>query len=364
MKYILGVDGGGTRTRALLVDETGKVHGYGMSGPANFHGVGIEQAVSNIRAAMTEALCAVAQSFATAPEDMGNGKGLTSAELANNGCIKNLQVVRVVLGLAGVGRPVDHAKILPHLQEAVCDLLRVEEMIDLNDLITLTTDAQIALAGAVGGEDGVVVIAGTGAIALGMCQGRMERAGGWGYLLDDRGSGYDLGREAIIAALRAFDGRGEETALQDMVCRHLQLAEITELVGPVHNGQLGRTHIGDLAKLVIVAAEKGDAVAKEILREGGRQLALMALAVARRLGLTGQFKVAGTGGILARQVAYLYPIFVEEIQREFPQALVGDADLEPIYGAVLLGAQQMNLNIQSMMRKWSDGDEVKPGEAD
>lgn len=342
MKYILGVDGGGTHTRALLADETGTICGRGSGGPANYHSVGIAQAVRSIRDAAVGAL---------RPVKDGSGAAASGARV---------EVSRWILGLAGVGRDMDHAKMLSALHEELQDLFSPE--VDLAEVLFLTTDAHIALTGAVGGEEGVVVIAGTGAIALGTRGGRLVRAGGWGYLLDDRGGGYDLGRQAIIAALRAFDGRGEQTVLAERICRQLQLTGITDLVGPVHNGELDRMRIGGLAALVTEAAGEGDRVAMEILREGGRELALLALAVAKRLGFTGRFKIAGTGGVLSRKVDYLYPDFAETIHAAYPEARVEDADVEPVYGAILLGARQLGLSIEQMIRRWNH--EVESGKAE
>lgn len=320
MRYLLGIDGGGTQTRAVLVDEAGCLLGQSVGGPSNFHSVGLGMAVQNIKECVLQAL---ADAFPT----------------------KMVDELHLALGLAGVGRPRDHAEML---------LMLHRELGALASELTLMTDAHIALRGALKGKDGIVVIAGTGAIALGAKKDRVERAGGWGYLLDDRGSGYDLGRQAVTAALRAFDGRGPETVLGQLICEHVGIKLITDIITPIYQGDLDRTAIADFVPLLIVGAEAGDNVSREILREGGRELGCTARAVARRLELDGQFAVAGVGGVLSRKLPYLYPAFVEEIARDFPEAEIVEAAFEPVYGALILAAEQAGVATEPMIRRWED----------
>ncbi|MDB4893831.1 MAG: hypothetical protein JWN15_93, partial [Firmicutes bacterium] len=166
MRIVLGIDGGGTKTRCLAADGAGCILGEGLAGPSNYQVLGMDGAVAAVMAAVAEAL------------------GVAGADLAD--------VEAVCAGLAGVGRPEDHAVMTAALPFAAPVKLRV------------VPDAHIALAGALGGQPGAVVISGTGSIAYGIdAGGRTARAGGWGWLLGDEGSGSDIGKRAIMAALAA-----------------------------------------------------------------------------------------------------------------------------------------------------------------
>lgn len=349
MRYLLGVDGGGTRTRAVLAEETGLLLGQGNSGPSNFHSVGLEMAVHNIkesiRQALAEAQIELAEGNLTdttrskEPDSIADSTDITSPS------VKATKHFHLALGLAGVGRPRDHAEMSLMLQR---------ELGALASELSLTTDAQIALRGAIKGGNGVVVIAGTGAIALGVRDGQVARAGGWGYLLDDRGSGYDLGRQAITAALRAFDGRGPATALGQLICQRVGIEQITEIIAPVHQGELDRAAIADLVPVLLAGAEVGDDVSREILCTGGQELGLAAVAIARRLKFEDGFAVAGVGGVLSRNLPYLYPAFVDEILRDFPTAQIVQAAFEPVYGALIMAAEQAGVAIEPMIRRWEN----------
>ena len=169
----LGVDGGGTHTRAVLVDARGREIGRGQAAGANWASVGVAAALANIQRAVAAARAAA---------------GVAGPARA------------AWCGLAGVDRPADRALIAPGLR-------------DLAATLRLTNDAELALA-VLPDRAGVCLVAGTGSIAVGRApDGRTARAGGWGHVLGDEGSGYDIGRQALLAVARAADGRGPATAL-------------------------------------------------------------------------------------------------------------------------------------------------------
>lgn len=339
MKYLVGIDGGGTRTRALIATVTGEILGRGESGPANFLSTGLEQALCHIADSIEQAL----------------HTSYTTLLQPEPSAVHSFPIARMTLGLAGVGRPRDHAQMLAALNNRFAAQVTG---------ITLTTDAHIALTGAVEGQNGIVVIAGTGAIALGVKDGQQERAGGWGYLLDDRGSGYDLGRQAITAALRHYDGRARETVLTERICQHYQVLKITDLIAPIYQGEIDRAGIAGLTPLLAQAADEGDPVAREILQVGGRELACAAIAVAKRLCLTGRFKIAGTGGLLTNRLAVLYPAYTSELCQQLPDAEICDPAFDPVYGALVLAAQEEGIPTEPMIRRWKHGNEAKSDKAE
>ena len=169
MNYFLGVDGGASKTAALVTDESGKSLGTGVAGPSNHLRVGIETAARNIERAVNKALVAA---------------DVASREIAWAYC-----------GIAGADHPA-------HRQEVVDSL----EIFFPRGNFTVDNDARIALPGAIGFGAGVVVIAGTGSVAFGRNDaGEEARAGGWGPIIGDEGSGYFIARTGLSAILRAFE---------------------------------------------------------------------------------------------------------------------------------------------------------------
>lgn len=297
-KVVLGVDGGGTKTHCRVADLAGNVLGEGLAGPSNYQGVGAEAAAQAVQGAINQALEQA-------------GKGLAD-------------VAHAVIGLAGVGRPED----LQVMTEALSFLNEISW--------ELVTDARIALAGALGGEPGVNLISGTGSIAFGVtATGETVRAGGWGWILGDEGSGLDLGRRALIAALAAHDGTGPATALGPAICKAWGLERIEQVVPRIY-GDLAETknRLSGLAPLVIKVAQQGDAVAAEILRRAGHDLAVMAAAVIRKLGID-QPKVTITGGV-GSHVAAVRVALVEKLAELAPEAQFIEPVAEPLAGAILM----------------------------
>ena len=197
----------------------------------------------------------------------------------------------------------------------------------------LTSDAAIALAAAVRNAPGIIVNAGTGSFAFARDdQGMLLRAGGWGVPFDDRGSGYELGRKAVAAALEAFDGRGPHTVLMDRICQHLDLGNITEIVSK----QLEQQQIAALFPLVIEAAREGDLVARHLCDEAARDLADLAVALLKRAGWTHRATpVVITGGVF-RSSNLIRRAFTRHLRRFAPQARVELLARPPVEGALWL----------------------------
>src|SRR5262249_13889324 len=146
----------------------------------------------------------------------------------------------------------------------------------------LVTDARAALEGALDGKQGVVLIAGTGSIAMGMNAARhVERSGGWGPTLGDEGSGYDIARQALKAVIASFDGRAPKTVLTDRICEQFGIETAKDLPGVIysgdHNGDSESVAIASLARLVAEAATEGDEVARDILARAGKDLGELAV---------------------------------------------------------------------------------------
>jgi N-acetylglucosamine kinase-like BadF-type ATPase len=203
-------------------------------------------------------------------------------------------VAAACLGLAGADRDSEQA------------LLRDwASRLRLSARLRLTSDGALLLAGGTPHNCGLAVVAGTGSITVGRsADGRIARAGGWGYLLGDEGSGYRITLAALQAIVQAADGRGPGTALTEAVLQRLQIDAPRSLVQTIYGGAWDRAALAGLAPLVFAAADAGDAVATRIVGEAAEQLAGAAAAVARQLGLQGPTPLALAGGCLLASASY------------------------------------------------------------
>jgi N-acetylglucosamine kinase-like BadF-type ATPase len=304
MGCFLGIDGGATRTTAWLADEDGKVLARVEAGPSNPLKVGFRAAQHEIRNATREALRQAA--LPKANRRQGNSAILEF----------------VCAGIAGIDRRAVHRPLFDWMRRHISARHHL-----------LTSDAGIALAAAVGDSPGIIVIAGTGSIALARDErGRLLRAGGWGIPFDDLGSGYDLGRRAVTVALQAFDGRGPRTRLTERICRVLDLSDITEVVPK----NLEPQEIAALFPQVIEAARHGDPVACDLCDDAARDLAKLAVALLERVGWARRsVPVVCTGGVF-RSSSLVRRAFARQLRRFAPKARVELLDRPPVEGALWL----------------------------
>lgn len=302
--FWIGVDGGGTRTRAVVAGEDLVPMGSGASGPAN---------------ASTRPLPLVVETVLEAAGDAAASAAVAAAHAE-----------RVGVGLAGV----ESAGLVAPLTAAL------EEHFGAGRVL-VTTDARIALAGASPGDPqgpGVVLIAGTGAIAYGRSAGGAEaRAGGWGPLLGDEGSGYAIARQGLAAVVRDLDGRGPKTAIREMLFRSARgIHTLEELLAKIYRSEGGAGDVAAYFPIVLAAAKAGDAEARRILGEAGRELALAALTVIRKLQLeNSSFPVSTVGGVFSAGDLLVGPL-AAALHAVAPGAQVGPPAYPPEIGAIRL----------------------------
>ena len=198
-----------------------------------------------------------------------------------------------------------------------------------------------ALAGALGAPCGMVLIAGTGSICFGRdAAGKTARSGGYGHKIDDEGSGYALGRDALAAVVRAQDGRGPRTLLTDLVFAQLKVVDVGGLVQFTYDPQTDKKQIAALAPLVARAYEAGDEAAKAVVEKACRELALLVDPVARALHMEAGV-LALTGSILLRDKA------VREgtaalLRMRFPGMRLAEPKSDAAAGAALLALETLN----------------------
>jgi N-acetylglucosamine kinase len=295
--HVLGIDAGGTKTVCLLADEEGRIVGEARGGGANLQSVG-ELEVEKVL------------------------HGVMDAVLARG----DIRPAAICLGIAGVDRPSDG--------ETVRGIMR---RIGSNTPTLVVNDALVALQAGAGDGPGVVLVAGTGSIAYGRnAASQAARAGGWGYLLGDEGGGFWIGRAALSAVVRQFDGRGPATRLTELILAHMGLTSPTELIHEIYYRDLHRHAIAGLAARVEDAADAGDAVAGHILSRAATELAAAAASVIARLGMRGEtFPVVLAGGIF-RGIPSLVADVEQRLSETAPRALPRLLDVEPAVGAVRL----------------------------
>jgi N-acetylglucosamine kinase len=293
MRYVLGIDAGGTKTVGLLADETGRVVAEARGTGANLQTHG-ELEVEKVFDGILEAVGA---------------RG---------------EIAAVCLGIAGVDRPRD--------EEVIRGILR---RLGYRETARVVNDAAIALVAGAEERVGIVILAGTGSIAYGADrEGHTARSGGYGFLLADEGSGYWLGHQALRAAVRSADGRGPQSALAALVFESLGVGSVAEMVPVVYEKGLPKFRIAAHAGLVQQASDRGDAVATALLEEAALELSLAARAVAQRISLGGgPYRVVLAGGVFKA-----CPSLPGRIERclGLPGAELVPLRVEPAQGAVAL----------------------------
>jgi len=295
--FLLGIDGGATKTLAAVLDlEAGTVH-VGRSGPSNEDAIGPVAAVQALLSAADEAM---------------RSAGIADEQLAGS-----------VLAVAGTDTP------------AVAEQLhrtRAESWTVVNDVVG-------AWAVATGVGDGLAVIAGTGSNVFGVGPAGSWRAGGWGHLLGDEGGAYWLGVQSIKAALRHREASGPATALSAALVEFFEVPSVEALASLVYSRPLTKSEVAAFAIQSAKVAHAGDEVAREIYERGACELAQQVTAVIERTGLAGQsFPLGLIGSVFHSGEVFTGPLR-REVAKVAPEARIAPAAAPPAAGSVLLAAR-------------------------
>jgi N-acetylglucosamine kinase-like BadF-type ATPase len=303
-RYAIGVDGGATKTVALIGTEKGEILGRGESGSSNYHNVGTDAASKAIKIAVSRARkrARIRESYS----DIG------------------------VIALAAVNSPRDLA--------TARDFVRAAE---IAPRVFVVHDSVAALHAATHGKPGIVVISGTGCMAAGINKaGRYVRAGGWGYIIDDEGSAYDIGTKALRSAFRTLDGRTPRTKLASALRRRFRVKMLENASPLIYSAEFGIDSIAGLTPLVSKLAPS-DEVCREILRNSGVALAGLTCVVAKQLGIEHDaFSIALVGGTF-KAGRYLLQPFRARVRKECPRAEVLIMKTEPVLGALALAVSEL-----------------------
>ncbi|MEA5523095.1 ROK family protein [Limnoraphis robusta Tam1] len=315
MVYVLGIDGGGTKTVCLLMDETGNILSRGKSGSSNYQTIGIDATKIAIQTAINKAI----YSF------------------LDDKNYKKISIQGLGIGLAGVGRQEDF-NVINNLVEQVKINLKSSINWELTANSTrIKSDSIIALVGGLGHSVGIVVIAGTGSQIFGQnSQGKTKRVGGWGYLLGDEGSGYFIAISGLKAALKSYDGRLSSTQLISAFKHHLNLTNIESLIEVVYRRGWTVQQIASLAKIVDQVARDGDEIANHIINT-----AIEELVFATKIAIQSLFEpdetveIVTIGGVF-QGMNHFHSKYIESLNRVAPTAKVILPRYEPAYGAGIL----------------------------
>lgn len=299
MPYYLGMDAGGSKTIAVLTDESGKIVGRGASGCGN-HQVNRELAKASISDAVRQAL---------------DSAGLTQSD-----------VEYALFGLAGADREVDYRILRPIIAE-----LQFAKY-------SIVCDTEIGLRAGTHQSSGIVLISGTGTNSYGVnSAGDFLQIGGFGYTFGDFGGGSDLAEEVFRAVIRAWDGRDQPTLLTEATLELLGYNHVQEMFDEFLDHLLPTPN--DLTKLLFAVAPY-DPTARRILRKQGTELGISARTIATRLGMQQEvFDVVLVGSVLTRgdrEQKYIVPFIEQELRSTAPHYTIKVLSMEPVAGAVLM----------------------------
>lgn len=311
MGRVLGIDGGATKTQAVILDERGQILGEGIGGPGNYNSAGLAQ---------------VAQSVADAVAAARQQAGLSADPFD-----------AAFFGMAGVVQPVDRERI-----RQIGQSLNLAPV----DAIGVDHDCRIALAGGLSGRPGIVQIAGTGSASFGTNpQGEGWRSGGWGHLISDEGGGHWFGIEALKVTVAAYDGRMPPTPLADAVMAALGLADVNDIYQPLYVTPMSKDRIAGLAPLVFDCAQDGDPFCLRLVKQGADLMADCVLAVAHRLGMdSAPVEVTWVGGLLQSSDLYARH-FHRAVSERLPLARFTEPEQPPVMGAGILALRMIGVEI-------------------
>jgi N-acetylglucosamine kinase-like BadF-type ATPase len=304
MKYLIGIDGGATKTECVATDIDGNVLHKSTGGPANFLIIGTDKVCNTLFNLIVEC------------------KSKLNVEYSD--------FQSIILGTTGAGRRSDAEK----LENAFKEFVKSK---GLNLNFTVDSDARIALEGAFSGRSGSILIAGTGSIMFGKdINGKIHRVGGYGRFIGDQGSGYNIGRKGLSAIAKFYDGRGDHTTLTKIFSEKFKIDTPEGLIVAIYKNNFD---IASVAPLVIEAAEKGDQVCNTIIQDETDELILHVLAMVKKINLP-EFNLALIGSIITND-NYYSRMFRKKIEMLAVKITIKTPELSPAMGAVLMAKKRI-----------------------
>lgn len=298
MRYILGVDAGGTKTEAIAYDLDKNVLSKGYSGFGNIL-IDSEKSLENIRESI-------------------------------NNCIANLKIddcIHIYLGVAGVSAGNNNEKVENYIKE------------NFNCKVTVVNDADLALSAMLKGKDGFLTIAGTGSVCIGKYKGKKVRVGGWGHLLGDEGSGYYIAIEALRKIILEKDSGFERSSFTQEILNKLGISDELDIINFVYGSDKGK--IASIVPTIVKISKRNDAKAIKILRAAGRELGVMTSRAVDRMKIDETVNIAITGSIL-KNIDLVKENFISALKDTVDDFNVYDQDISATIGAYYEVIKEIN----------------------
>ena len=310
-EYILGVDGGGTKTVVQIADLSGRKITQAVSGASNCNSVGMAKAIENLNTGILTAI---------------KNLNLQNRIYFRSSC----------LGFAGNNTEKDEK-----IYRQIVFNRQINKYLNPDKTI-ICNDTRIGLAAGSDNENKIILICGTGSNCYGVNEAGEEAiASGWDYILADEGSGYEIGIKALRAFMRAYDGRGIKTFLSKTIMQDLNLKNELDLTKWAYSSPLSKDKIGSLAKTVCKTAEMGDKVSIKILSEEAHEAAISVTAVADKLGFKNkQFDLVLVGSLFKCE-KYFKNVLMEKLKKEFAKINFITLTRSPVEGAIKIAIENL-----------------------
>lgn len=306
MKYLIGIDAGGTKTECAVADLTGNILLTETGKSVNYLIAGANNTSANLFGLIFQCLRKLNINFS--------------------------EVKQIVIGIAGAGR----LKDAEQLERSFIKYLKSKKR-KINP-VKVVSDALIALEGAFPGKPGCILIAGTGSILFGKDdKGKIHRVGGFGRLIGDEGSGYSIGRKALQAVSGELDGRAVKTLMTKKLFDQMKITDSEDLIAKIYKENFD---IASIAPLVISSAEKNDKPAQRILNEEADELILHVKSMMKKMNLK-KLNVAFIGGLIGNKNFYS-TLLIKKIKSSLPNVTISKPRLSPVEGAILMSKENLN----------------------
>ncbi|SCZ01897.1 BadF/BadG/BcrA/BcrD ATPase family protein [Alkaliphilus peptidifermentans] len=305
MGFMIGIDGGGTKSIGSIVDSKGMIIATAEEGSMNLH---------------TREVEAVGHTLENLINKLINAAGCDERE-----------VDLVSIGVAGIGRKRDEITFR-----------KIIERINLSIPVLLNTDIKIALVGAHGKEEGIFLLSGTGSIAYGIdSTGSEHRIGGWGHILGDEGSGYDIGRRGLEKIVQGIDKRVDSSNLKKRVFDNLGFTSIDDLINFVYSAKGTKADIARIAPIVEEGAQAGDKICIDLLIEAGNKLVDITEEIIFQMPHNENLVICAGGGVL-ENITTVYKHFHFGIRKKYPAITIIPPKYSPVLGALIMGCKHLN----------------------
>ncbi|MHC1750844.1 MAG: N-acetylglucosamine kinase [Cellulosilyticaceae bacterium] len=305
MKYVVGIDGGGTKTQLWMSDMRGNILEKVQAGPSNLLSCGYDITKVSIEEVL-------------------------KVGILNRGYVlEDCQVL--CIGVAGGAREMT--------KHQITEIIR---RFGYEGKLIVTHDAETALVAGCKGSAGILLIAGTGAICYARAKnGVTHRVSGWGHLMGDEGSAYSIGSAILKAVMHAYDGRGSATQLTALVLEKMKVASPEEIVTQTYGCQDVKSEIASYAVLLEKAIDKKDAVAQKIADDTVDALVQNIVAMAQKIDCKDeQIKLFLAGSVLTKNDG-IKKAFIQQVQKRYPNIVVEATPPEAVYGAIILGLSSL-----------------------